>query len=183
MGVPQEDGGCRKLPCDLFDTNVEIVDNGVKCIVDVKDGQKTGFFLDQKYNRLAIQRLCKGAKVLDCFTHTGLFALNAGVAGAASVLGVDASELAVRQAGENAKLNGLEHTVHFRCEDVFELLPELEHAGISPPVRVHILWITNFLPRRFTRRHRMYTSVCGRWSTARRRLTTRFCGQQRKVII
>lgn len=78
MGVPQEDGGCRKLPCDLFDTKVEIVDNGVKCIVDVKDGQETGFFLDQKYNRLAIQRLCKGAKVLDCFTHTGLFALNAG---------------------------------------------------------------------------------------------------------
>lgn len=114
---------------DVFDTNVEITENGVKYIVDVKDGQKTGFFLDQKYNRLAIQRLCKDAKVLDCFTHTGSFALNAGVAGAASVLGVDASELAVRQARENAKLNGLEHTVHFRCEDVFELLPELEHAG------------------------------------------------------
>ena len=72
-----------------FDTNVEIVENGVKYMVDVKDGQKTGFFLDQKYNRLAIQKLCPGAKVLDCFTHTGSFALNAGIAGAASVLGVD----------------------------------------------------------------------------------------------
>lgn len=112
-----------------FDTNVPIVENGVKYIVDVKDGQKTGFFLDQKYNRLAIQKLCKGAKVLDCFTHTGSFALNAGIAGAESVMGVDASELAVNQAYENAKLNGLEDTVHFKCEDVFELLPELERAG------------------------------------------------------
>ena len=114
---------------DEFDTNVPIVENGVKYIVDVKDGQKTGFFLDQKYNRLAIQKLCKGAKVLDCFTHTGSFALNAGIAGASSVLGVDASELAVHQAEENAALNGLSDTVHFKCEDVFELLPELEHAG------------------------------------------------------
>lgn len=112
-----------------FDTNVPIVENGVKYIVDVKDGQKTGFFLDQKYNRLAIQKLCKGAKVLDCFTHTGSFALNAGIAGAESVMGVDASELAVNQAYENAKLNGLENTVHFKCEDVFELLPELERVG------------------------------------------------------
>ncbi|MCI5872657.1 MAG: class I SAM-dependent rRNA methyltransferase [Roseburia sp.] len=112
-----------------FDTNVPIEENGVKYIVDVKDGQKTGFFLDQKYNRLAIQRLCKGAKVLDCFTHTGSFALNAGIAGAASVLGVDASELAVHQAEENAALNGLSDTVHFKCEDVFALLPELERAG------------------------------------------------------
>lgn len=112
-----------------FDTNVPIAENGVKYIVDVKDGQKTGFFLDQKYNRLAIQRLCKDAKVLDCFTHTGSFALNAGIAGAKSVLGVDASQLAVDQATENAALNGLSDQVHFRCEDVFELLPELEHAG------------------------------------------------------
>lgn len=112
-----------------FDTNVEIVENGVKYIVDVKDGQKTGFFLDQKYNRLAIQKLCSGAKVLDCFTHTGSFALNAGIAGAKSVLGVDASELAVRQAAENAALNKLGNTVRFQCEDVFELLPELEKAG------------------------------------------------------
>lgn len=114
-----------------FDTNVEIVENGVKYLVDVKDGQKTGFFLDQKHNRLAIQPLCKGAKVLDCFTHTGSFALNAGIAGAVSVLGVDASEPAVQQARENARLNGLEGTVRFQCEDVFELLPRLLSQGES----------------------------------------------------
>lgn len=114
---------------EAFDTNVLMEENGVKYIVDVKDGQKTGFFLDQKYNRLAIQRLCRGAKVLDCFTHTGSFALNAGIAGASQVLGVDASELAVRQAKENAALNGLEGVVRFQCADVFELLPELEEKG------------------------------------------------------
>lgn len=112
-----------------FDTDVEIIENGVRYIVDVKDGQKTGFFLDQKYNRLAIQKLCKDAKVLDCFTHTGSFALNAGIAGAKEVTGVDASQLAVDQATENARLNGLEKTVKFICEDVFELLPELEKKG------------------------------------------------------
>ena len=112
-----------------FDTLVEIVENGVKYQVDVKDGQKTGFFLDQKYNRQSIQKLCKGAKVLDCFTHTGSFALNAGIAGASSVLGVDASQLGVDQATENAKLNGLEDTVKFICADVFDLLPKLEEQG------------------------------------------------------
>lgn len=112
-----------------FDTDVEIVENNVRYIVDVKDGQKTGFFLDQKYNRLAVQKLCMGAKVLDCFTHTGSFALNAGIAGAAEVTGVDASELAVTQARENAALNGLQDRVKFICEDVFELLPELEKKG------------------------------------------------------
>ena len=112
-----------------FDTNVEIMENGVRYLVDVKDGQKTGFFLDQKYNRLAIQKLCKGAAVLDCFTHTGSFALNAGIAGAKSVLGVDASELAVAQASKNAALNGLQDVVKFQCADVFELLPSLEAAG------------------------------------------------------
>ena len=112
-----------------FDTKVQIVENGVKYIVDIEDGQKTGFFLDQKYNRLAIQRLCKDANVLDCFTHTGSFALNAGIAGAKSVTGVDASQLAVDQATENAELNGLEKRVKFICEDVFELLPKLEAEG------------------------------------------------------
>ena len=112
-----------------FPTLVQIEENGVKYEVDIKDGQKTGFFLDQKYNRLAIQRLCKDAKVLDCFTHTGSFALNAGIAGAESVLGVDASETAVNQARRNAELNGLEGKVKFLCEDVFELLPELEEKG------------------------------------------------------
>lgn len=112
-----------------FDTKVEIVENGVRYVVDVEDGQKTGFFLDQKNNRAAIRRLCKGKKVLDCFTHTGSFALNAGAAGAAGVLGVDASQLAIDRAVENAKLNGLEDVVTFRCADVFELLPELEEKG------------------------------------------------------
>ena len=112
-----------------FDTKVSIVENGVKYMVDVKDGQKTGFFLDQKYNRAAIRPMCKDAKVLDCFTHTGSFALNAGMAGAKSVLCVDASELGVAQATENAALNGLSDRVSFICEDVFELLPRLEKEG------------------------------------------------------
>lgn len=112
-----------------FDTRVEITENGVKYIVDVEDGQKTGFFLDQKNNRAAIRKLCPGKKVLDCFTHTGSFALNAGMAGAASVLGVDASMTGIDQAMENAKLNGLEDRVRFQCADVFELLPELEAQG------------------------------------------------------
>lgn len=112
-----------------FDTNVQIEENGVKYLVDVKDGQKTGFFLDQKYNRLAIQKLCKDARVLDCFTHTGSFALNAAVAGAREVTGVDASEPAVAQAVKNAELNGVQDRAKFICRDVFELLPELEKQG------------------------------------------------------
>ena len=111
---------------DPFDTKVPIEENGVKYMVDVENGQKTGFFLDQKYNRKAIQRLCAGASVLDCFTHTGSFALNAGIGGAAHVLGVDASQLAVDQAKENAVLNHLEDRVEFMCADVFDLLPKLE---------------------------------------------------------
>ena len=112
-----------------FDTRVEIEENSVKYIVDVEDGQKTGFFLDQKNNRAAIHKLCRDKKVLDCFTHTGSFALNAGIAGAKSVLGVDASELGVAQARENAVLNHLEERVSFICADVFDLLPELEEKG------------------------------------------------------
>lgn len=114
---------------DPFDTKVEIVENGVKYFVDVAEGQKTGFFLDQKYNRKSIWPLCPGAEVLDCFTHTGSFALNAGLAGARHVLGVDASELGVAQARENAALNGLSDRVEFLCADVFALLPELEAKG------------------------------------------------------
>lgn len=112
-----------------FPTLVEIEENGVKYQVDIRDGQKTGFFLDQKYNRLAIQKLCRDARVLDCFTHTGSFALNAGIAGAREVIGVDASQLAVDQATENARLNNLEGSAKFLCEDVFELLPRLEAEG------------------------------------------------------
>lgn len=109
-----------------FDTKIQIKENGVRYFVDVENGQKTGFFLDQKYNRLAIQKLCYQARVLDCFTHTGSFALNAGIAQAKEVVGIDASELAVAQAKENAKLNHLEKTVHFQCGDVFDLLPQFE---------------------------------------------------------
>jgi len=112
-----------------FDTEVCITENGVKYMVDVKDGQKTGFFLDQKYNRLAMQKLCRDAKVLDCFTHTGSFALNAGIAGAKEVLGLDASELAIEQARKNAELNGLSNTVRFEVDDVLERLPKMVEAG------------------------------------------------------
>lgn len=89
-----------------FDTQVPIIENGVRYLVDVADGQKTGFFLDQKYNRAAIAGICRGKRVLDCFTHTGSFALNAALAGASSVLAVDASERAIEQAEKNAYLNG-----------------------------------------------------------------------------
>lgn len=112
-----------------FDTNVEIVENKVHYMVDVVNGQKTGFFLDQKYNRLAIQRLCKDKKVLDCFTHMGTFALNAGLAGAKDVTGLDISEFAVMQAQANAKLNGLENTVHFKVANVLDELPRLYEQG------------------------------------------------------
>ncbi len=114
-----------------FDTKVEICENGVRYLVDVKDGQKTGFFLDQKYNRLAIQKLCPGKRVLDCFTHTGSFALNAAVSGAREVIAVDASELGISQGRENADLNGVSDRVNFVCADVFELLPQMEKAGES----------------------------------------------------
>jgi len=112
-----------------FDTRVTITENGVRYIVNVEDGQKTGFFLDQKYNRLAMQKFCKDADVLDCFTHTGSFALNAAYAGAKSVLGVDASDVGIRQARENARLNGVSDRVSFEEADIFEFLPELEEAG------------------------------------------------------
>ena len=102
---------------------------GVKYVVDVADGQKTGFFLDQKYNRKAIWPMSKGAEVLDCFTHTGSFGLNAALAGAKSVLSVDASESALATAARNAEMNGLSDKVTYMCADVFELLPELLHNG------------------------------------------------------
>lgn len=112
-----------------FDTNVPITENGVKYIVDVKDGQKTGFFLDQKQNRKAIWPFCKGADVLDCFTHTGSFGLNAAAAGAAHVLSIDASDLAIRQAKENARLNGFESRIDYEVGDVFDFLPAQRDAG------------------------------------------------------
>ncbi len=114
---------------EAFDTNVEIVENGVHYMVDVENGQKTGFFLDQKYNRLAIQKLCRGKRVLDCFTHMGTFALNAGIAGAREVTGLDISEFALQQARDNAALNRLQDIVTFRCADVLDELPRLAGQG------------------------------------------------------
>lgn len=107
-----------------FETTIEIIENGVKYYVDIANGQKTGFFLDQKENRAAIHRLCKDADVLDCFTHTGSFALNAGIAGAKSVLGVDISEYAVECCRKNAELNGLSDIVKFECHNAFDVLRE-----------------------------------------------------------
>ncbi|MCQ2417480.1 MAG: class I SAM-dependent rRNA methyltransferase [Oscillospiraceae bacterium] len=109
--------------------NIIITENGVQYSVDVVCGQKTGFFLDQKYNRNAIQKLCKGKKVLDCFTHMGTFALNAGLAGAEKVLGIDISEFAVNQANRNAEINGLSDTVKFKTANVLDELPKLAEAG------------------------------------------------------
>ena len=113
-----------------FDTKVDISENGIRYIVDVAEGQKTGFFLDQKYNRRAIWRLVdENSTVLDCFTHTGSFGLNAAVAGAGSVLSVDASELAIEQARENVRRNNVEGRMTCEVWDVFELLPKLEAEG------------------------------------------------------
>lgn len=112
-----------------FDTRVEICENGVKYIVDLENGQKTGFFLDQKENRKAIHRICKDADVLDCFTHTGSFALNAGIAGAKSVLGIDISDLAIEEASRNAALNGLSDTVKFESCNAFDVLHQWVKDG------------------------------------------------------
>ncbi|MBO4782297.1 MAG: class I SAM-dependent rRNA methyltransferase [Lachnospiraceae bacterium] len=112
-----------------FDTKVLINENGVKYYVDVCDGQKTGFFLDQKYNRRAVSGICKGKEVLDCFTHTGSFALNAAKGGASHVTAVDISDLGISQARENAELNGFSSRMDFVTRDVFEYLPELAAEG------------------------------------------------------
>ncbi len=106
----------------------EIVENGVRYEVDFANGQKTGFFLDQKYNRAAVAKLARGRHVLDCFTHTGSFALNAAHGGAAYVNAVDISELAVAQARKNAQLNGLEDGMDFTAANVFDLLGGLDAA-------------------------------------------------------
>ena len=111
---------------DSFDTDVKIVENGVRYTVDVANGQKTGFFLDQKYNRLAMQRFCRDAKVLDCFCHTGSFGLNAAYGGAREVVSVDASDTALATAAENAKLNGFEKIIRYREGDAFEILADMK---------------------------------------------------------
>jgi 23S rRNA (cytosine1962-C5)-methyltransferase len=101
---------------------VEMTENGVRFLVDVKQGQKTGYFLDQKENRAAIAPFVKDARVLDCFTHTGAFALHAAHYGAADVTGVDVSQYACDCAAENAKLNGVENRVRFECANAFDYL-------------------------------------------------------------
>ena len=107
------------------ETIAEIIENGVRYRVDFENGQKTGFFLDQKYNRRAVAALARGKTVLDCFTHTGSFALNAALGGAKHVTAVDVSQSAVDLAREHAKLNGLADKMDFVCANVFELLPAL----------------------------------------------------------
>ena len=113
-------------------TLTEICENGIFYSVDVENGQKTGFFLDQKYNRLAVARLARGRRVLDCFTHTGSFALNAAKGGAAHVTAVDVSASAIEMAKANAVRNGLEEKMDFITADVFDLLPELAAKGKAP---------------------------------------------------
>lgn len=113
-------------------TVTEICENGIYYRVDVENGQKTGFFLDQKYNRLAIAKLAKGKRVLDCFTHTGSFALNAAMGGAEHVTAVDISATAIEMAKANAQRNGLSDRMDFLVADVFDLLPELASKGKAP---------------------------------------------------
>ena len=109
----------------LARTRTIITENGIRYHVDFENGQKTGFFLDQKYNRQAVARLARGRRVLDCFTHTGSFALNAAKGGAAAVTAVDISQAAVELVAENAALNGLTEVVAPRAADIFDLLPAL----------------------------------------------------------
>lgn len=117
------------LECTGSDsTDVIITENGIKYHVDIENGQKTGFFLDQKFNRAAVAQIAKGRRVLDCFTHTGSFALNCAAAGAESVTAVDISEEAVAQAHRNAELNGLEDRMIFRAENVFDMLPTIKRG-------------------------------------------------------
>ena len=131
-GLPQGKGWFRPETVSDLTTTTQITENGVRYIVDFENGQKTGFFLDQKYNRLAVARMARGKRVLDCFTHTGSFALNAAMGGALEVTAVDVSQTALDRAAENAALSGLTDRVSFVCADVFDLLPELAAKGDKP---------------------------------------------------
>ena len=137
-GLPRYDGYYThpslplKTDADGLDGTTKITENGILYTVDYINGQKTGFFLDQKYNRLTVARLAKGKKVLDCFTHTGSFALNAAMGGAERVTAVDVSKTAVEMARANAERNGLDGRMDFVAADVFDLLPELEAKGGKP---------------------------------------------------
>lgn len=119
-------------------TSTEITENGIRYLVDFENGQKTGFFLDQRYNRAAAARLAAGKTVLDCFTHTGSFGLNCAKAGAKHVHSVDISETALACARENCARNGLSHLVEYEAANVFDLLPNLPHGAydyiiLDPP--------------------------------------------------
>ena len=131
-GLAQYKGWYRPETVADLSTVTTITENGVRYTVDFENGQKTGFFLDQKYNRLAVSRMAKGKRVLDCFTHTGSFALNAAMGGAAHVTAVDVSQTAIDQAQANASQNGLSDKIDFLCTDVFDLLPELAAKGGKP---------------------------------------------------
>ena len=131
-GLPQYKGWYKPETVSDRTTTTEITENGVRYLVDFENGQKTGFFLDQKYNRLAVARMAKGRRVLDCFTHTGSFALNAAMGGAAHVTAVDVSQTALDCAAENARRNGLADRIDFLCADVFDLLPALAAKGEKP---------------------------------------------------
>lgn len=130
-GMEQHKGFWSGLRSELSGVT-EITENGLKFSVDYINGQKTGFFLDQKYNRAAIRRIAKGKTVLDCFTHTGAFALNAAAAGAKLVNAVDISETAIEMTKNNAKLNGLTEKMQFTCANVFDLLTDMYRSGNSP---------------------------------------------------
>ena len=130
-GLEQYKGWYKAIP-HPENTVTEIIENGIKYFVDFESGQKTGFFLDQKYNRLAVAKIAKGKKVLDCFTHTGSFALNAAMGGAERVTAVDVSKTAVEMARANAERNNLDGKMDFLTADVFDLLPELEAKGGKP---------------------------------------------------
>ena len=120
---------CTGLLYGEVPDRVEMRENGIRFLVDVKEGQKTGFFLDQKENRAAIGPFVRGKRVLDCFTHTGSFALHAGKYGAAEVIGVDISDYACQFAAENAKLNNLDHLVSFKTANAFDLLSGESREG------------------------------------------------------
>lgn len=131
-GLPEYKGWYRADCVPVPESAVtEICENGIKYLVDVENGQKTGFFLDQKYNRAAVARIAKGKRVLDCFTHTGSFGLNAAMGGAEHVTCVDVSQSAIDMAKENAVRNGLDGKMDFLCEDVFDLLTKLAERKCS----------------------------------------------------
>lgn len=128
-GMEQGKGFYRGLNLETgLESEIIIAENGIKYSIDIENGQKTGFFLDQKYNRLAAAKIAGGKNVLDCFTHTGAFALNAAKAGAAHVTAVDISQDAVDLTRRNAQLNNLDGSMSFVCADVFDLLTELEQS-------------------------------------------------------